>query len=159
MELIKNIFFNTDKLTPNNKIKISYTGKFFQEKAEKVFIRYGFGEDWENLIEQEMTLSELGFQIELELIDSTTFNFCFKNEKDEWDNNDGENYIFAIEHPETALIITNLDEFGLMQTRRLRKSYIISKKIRIAIYKMLIMLPRLVSGNYKKKKNNLTDVN
>ena len=159
MELIKNIFFNTDKLTPNNKIKISYTGKFFQEKAEKVFIRYGFGENWENLVEQEMTLSELGFQIELELIDSTTFNFCFKNENDEWDNNDGENYIFTIEHPETALILTNLDEFGLMQTRRLRKSYIISKKIRIAIYKMLILLPRLVSGNYKKKKDNLTSEN
>lgn len=159
MELVKNIFFNTDKLTPNSKIKISYTGKFFQEKAEKVFIRYGFGENWEDTIEHEMTLSELGFQIELELIDSTTFNFCFKNEQDEWDNNNGDNYIFAIEHPETSLIVTNLDEFGLMQTRRLRKSYIISKKIRLAIYKMLITLPKLISGNYRKKKDNLTDIN
>lgn len=159
MELIKNIFFNTDKLTPNNKIKISYTGKFFQEKAEKVYIRYGFGEDWEGLVEHEMTPSELGFQIELELIDSSTFNFCFKNEKDEWDNNNGENYIFEIEHPETALILASMDELGLMQPRRLRKSYIISKKIRIAIYKMIIMLPKLVSGNYKKKKDDATDTN
>lgn len=160
MELIKNIFFNTDKLTPNNTIKISYTGKFFQEKCEKVYIRYGFGENWENVVEQEMTLSELGFQIELDLIDSTTFNFCFKNEKNEWDNNNGENYIFAIEHPETALVLTNFDEFGLMQTRKLRKSYIISKKIRIAIYKILISIPKLVSGNYKKKKDtSLTDIN
>lgn len=157
MELIKNIFFNTDKLTPNNNIKISYTGKFFQEKAEKVFIRYGFGENWENLVEQEMQLSELGFQIELELIDSSTFNFCFKNEKGEWDNNNGENYIFEIEHPETSLILTNFDEFGLMPSRRLRKSYILSKKIRIAIYKMLITIPKLVSGNYKRKKNNLNE--
>ena len=31
MELVKNIFFNTDKLTPNSNIKISYTGKFFQD--------------------------------------------------------------------------------------------------------------------------------
>ena len=43
MELVKNIFFNTDKLTPNSKIKISYTGAFFQNESEKVFIRYGFG--------------------------------------------------------------------------------------------------------------------
>ena len=146
-------------MTPNNKIKISYTGKFFQEKAEKVFIRYGFGENWANLVEAEMSPSELGFQIEIDLIDSSTFNFCFKNEKDEWDNNEGENYIFEIEHPETALVVTNLDEFGLMQARRLRKSYIISKKIRIAIYKMIITLPKLISGNYKRKKDNLTSNN
>ena len=31
MELCKNIFFNTDKLTPNSEIKISYTGRFFQD--------------------------------------------------------------------------------------------------------------------------------
>ena len=152
MELVKNIFFNTDKLTPNSKIKISYTGKFFQDESEKVFIRYGFGEAWDNLVEAEMKPSELGFQIEIELIESTTFNFCLKNEKDEWDNNNGENYIFTIEHPETALVATNIDEFGLMQSRHLRKSYIISKKIRIAIYKILATIPKLITGNYKKKK-------
>ena len=155
MELVKNIFFNTDKLTPNSTIKISYTGKFFQDKSEKVFIRYGFGEAWDNLVEVEMKPSELGFQIEIELIDSTTFNFCLKNDKDEWDNNNGENYIFTIEHPETALIVTDIDEFGLMQSRRLRKSYIISKKIRIAIYKILASIPKLVTGNFKKKKEDL----
>lgn len=150
MELIKNIFFNTDKLTPNNNIKISYTGKFFQEKAEKVFIRYGFGENWENLVEKEMQLSELGFQIELELIDSSTFNFCFKNEKDEWDNNNGNNYIFDIEHPETSLIV--LDD--LKPSKHLRRSYIWSKKLRITIYKILISIPKLITGNYRKKIEN-----
>lgn len=154
MELLKNIFFNTDKLTPNSKVKISYTGKFFQDGSEKVFIRYGFGETWENLMEEQMTPSELGFQIEIELLDSTTFNFCLKNDKEEWDNNNGENYIFTIEHPETALVVTNEDEFGLMRARHLRKSYLISKKIRIAIYKILTSIPKLVTGNYKKKKNN-----
>ena len=155
MELVKNIFFNTDKLTPNIKVKISYTGKFFQDKSERVFIRYGFGENWDNLVETEMKLSELGFQIELELLDSNTFNFCLKNDKNEWDNNNGENYVFQIEHPETALVITDIDEFGLMQSRRLRKSYIISKKIRIAIYKILSSIPKLITSNYKKKKDNL----
>lgn len=43
MELVKNIFFNTDKLVENSKIKISYTGKFFQDNSEKVSIHYGFG--------------------------------------------------------------------------------------------------------------------
>ena len=159
MELVKNIFFNTDKLTPNNKIKISYTGKFFQDNSTNVFIRYGFGENWENIVEAEMTKSELGFQLELVLEDNTTFNFCFKNEKDEWDNNGGENYIFTIEHPDTAMILSSSHEFALIKPRRLRKSYIYSKKIRLAIYKMLIILPKLISRNYKKKKNILDDLN
>lgn len=39
MELIKNIFFNTDKLVANNTIKLSYTGLLFQNGAAKAHIR------------------------------------------------------------------------------------------------------------------------
>ena len=35
--------------------------------------------------------------------------------------------------------------------RRLRKSYIWSKKIRIAVYKIIHYLPKIISGNFKKK--------
>ena len=49
MELTKNIFFNTDKLVANTTVKISYTGKLFQENAEEVFIHYGFGINWEGI--------------------------------------------------------------------------------------------------------------
>ena len=110
MELVKNIFFNTDRLTANTTVKISYTGKFFQDNSTNVFIHYGFGNDWEGLVDTEMTRTELGFQIEVNLLDKETFNFCLKNEKDEWDNNDGKNYIFNIEKPETGLILIE-DEF------------------------------------------------
>lgn len=148
MELVKNIFFNTDKLTPNTRVKISYTGKFFQDNSTKVYIHYGFGNEWEGLVDAEMVKTELGFQTEIDLLDNTTFNFCLKNEKDEWDNNNGENYVFKIEHPETSLIL--LDDLE-KPARRLKKSYILTKKIKLAIYKMLIYFPRLISGNYKKK--------
>ena len=155
MELVKNIFFNTDRLTANNTVKISYTGKFFQDASTSVSIHYGFGPSWENLVDAEMTKTELGFQIEVDLLDKETFNFCLKNEKDEWDNNDGQNYVFTIEHPETALVL--LDNASLMKRKHLRKSYIMSKKIKLAIYKILIYLPKLISGNYKKKNLNNND--
>ena len=153
MELVKNIFFNTDKLTPNITIKISYIGKFFQDNSEKVFIHYGFDEDWKNVDDIEMEKTELGFQAEIQLIDSNTFNFCFKNEKEEWDNNDNQNFIFQIEHPETALILVNT-ETGIAPTKRLKKSYILKKKIKISIYKVLTYLPKLITGNYKRKAKN-----
>ena len=152
MELVKNIFFNTDRLTANTKIKISYTGKFFQDGSENVVIHYGFGNNWEELNELPMTKTELGFQIEIDLLDNETFNFCLKNEKGEWDNNGGTNYIFIIEHPETSLAI--IDEAPIAKARRLRKSYLISKKIRLSIYKIIISIPKLISGNYKRKEKN-----
>ena len=43
MELTKNIFFNTDKLVEGANVKISYTGKFFQENCSDVYIHYGLG--------------------------------------------------------------------------------------------------------------------
>lgn len=150
MELVKNIFFNTDRLTANSTVKISYTGKFFQDESKEVSIRYGFGEDWKNLVEADMVKTDLGFQIEVNLIDATTFNFCIKNEKDEWDNNDGNNYIFNIEHPETALIVLE----DLKPARRLRRSYIWSKKVKLAIYKILVSIPKIITGNYRKKLEN-----
>jgi len=149
MELVKNIFFNTDKLTPNTTVKISYTGKFFQDGSKNAYIHYGFGNEWEGLVDAEMSKTELGFQIEFDLIDRETFNFCIKNEKDEWDNNGGTNYIFTIEHHETGLIV--IEDLGKKPLKRLRKSYILTKKVKLAIYKMLIYIPKLITGNYKKK--------
>ena len=68
MELTKNIFFNTDKLIENTTVKISYTGKLFQENANEVFIHYGFGIQWDDLNEIEMEKTELGFQAEINLV-------------------------------------------------------------------------------------------
>ena len=121
MELVKNIFFNTDKLVENSKVKISYTGKLFQDGSEEVYIHYGFGLNWDNLGEVKMEKTELGFQAEIELIESDTFNFCFRNNLNEWDNNDSENYIFPIEKVELALIPQ--EEVSLDAPRKLRRSY------------------------------------
>lgn len=49
MELVKNVFFNTDKLVENAKVKISYVGKLFQENSSEVYLHYGFGSNWDNV--------------------------------------------------------------------------------------------------------------
>ena len=35
MELVRNIFFNTDKLIQNTTVKISYTGRFYEDDSEE----------------------------------------------------------------------------------------------------------------------------
>ena len=152
MELVKNIFFNTDKLIENSIVKISYTGKLFQDGSEEVFVHYGFGNNWENLNEIQMEKTELGFQAEIELNSSESLNLCFRNSNNEWDNNDAQNYIFPIEKAELSLVVK--DENSIASPRRLRKTYLWSKKIRLAVYKIITYLPKIISGNYKRKVNN-----
>ena len=154
MELTKNIFFNTDKLVENSKVKISYTGELFQNASTDVAIHYGFGPNWDNVSDAKMEKTELGFQIEVELISSDTFNFCFYNENNVWDNNCGNNYVFQIEKAPVELIVLEDEPVSLGSARKLRKSYLWSKKIRLAVYKLISYLPKIISGNYKRK---LTD--
>ena len=150
MELVKNIFFNTDKLVENSKVKISYKGKFFQDASEEVYFHYGFGSNWDNVEDIQMSKTDLGFQAEVELASAETFNFCFFNEKGEWDNNNGNNYSFQIEKQPVELVVLDDEPVSLGNARKLRKSYIWSKKIRLAVYKIITYLPKLISGNYKK---------
>ena len=152
MELVKDIFFNTDKLIENSTVKISYTGKLFQNNSEEVFVHYGFGNNWDNLNELKMEKSELGFQAEIELVSSDTLNLCFRNSNNEWDNNEGQNYIFPIEKAELSLIVK--EDNTISAPRKLRKTYLWSKKIRLAVYKIITYLAKIISGNYKRKITN-----
>ncbi len=154
MELTKNIFFNTDKLVENSKVKISYIGKLYQDVSEKVFIHYGFGMNWDNVSDIEMNKTELGFQAEINLLEGDSFNFCFRNENNVWDNNDGKNYIFTLEKVKTELLVLDDEPVSLGSARKLRKSYLWSKKVRLAVYKIITYLPKLISGNYKRKLPN-----
>lgn len=154
MELVKNIFFNTDKIVENSKLKISYVGSLYQNGSEEVFLHYGFGMQWDNVSDVKMEKTELGFQCEIEIDESETLNLCFRNGNNEWDNNGAQNYTFPIEKLEKedknlSLIVT--EEVGMQIHKGLRKSYIWSKKLRLAIYKIIRYVPKIISGNYRRK--------
>ena len=154
MELTKNIFFNTDKLIENSSVKISYTGKFYQENCEEVTIHYGFDSEWNNVNDLVMEKTDLGFQAEIDLLEGETFSLCFKNEKDEWDNNDGNNYVFPLEKMSLELIAIENEPKFLGTARPLRKTYLWSKKLKLAVYKIITYLPKIISGNYRRKSTN-----
>ena len=103
-ELVKNIFFNTDKLIENETVKISYTGKFFKENFDEVYVHFGFGDNWDNLSEIKMNKTELGFQAEINLVSTENLNLCFRTNTNEWDNNSGSNYSFHIEPVSVAMV-------------------------------------------------------
>ena len=136
MELVKNIFFNTDKLVENSTVKISYAGYLFQKGVDEVYIHYGFGTDWPNSDEIKMVKTELGFQCEVNIL--------------------GQNFSFPVEAvevttEETPLALVTTPETGMQVHKGLRKTYIWSKKVKLAIYKIIHYVPRLISGNYRRK--------
>ena len=156
MELTKNIFFNTDKLVENSKVKISYLVQLYPDASEEVSIHYGFGQNWDNVSDVKMEKTDLGFQAEIQLLEGDTFNFCFKNNNEIWDNNNGQNYIFPLEKVKNELVVLEDEPISLGSARKLRRSYLWSKKVRLAVYKIITYLPKLISGNYKRR---LTDNN
>lgn len=156
MELVKNIFFNTDKIVEGSKVKISYVGYLFQNESEEVYLHYGFGINWDGVSEAKMEKTELGFQCEIDIANADSLNLCFRNGNNEWDNNFGQNFIFPIEEQEviqeeTALVA--VEETGMQVRKGLRKTYIWSKKVKLAIYKIITCVPKIISGNYKRKVN------
>ena len=98
-----------------------------------------------------MEKTDLGFQAEIDLGEGETFNFCFNNGEDCWDNNDGQNYIFPLEKVQNELLVLEDEPVALGSVRKLRRSYLWSKKVRLAVYKIITYLPKIISGNYKRK--------
>lgn len=153
MELLKNIYFNTDKLVQNSTIKITYSGKLFENNSGEVFIHYGFGANWENVNEIKMDKTDLGFQAELTLPETDFVNFCFRNSQNDWDNNQNCNYTFSVEKPDLSLVLQSEAIFPLKKSNSLRKTYLWKKKIKLAVYKIVRIFPKIISGNYKKNLN------
>ena len=58
----------------------------------------GFGTNWEYTQKVEMHKIEEYYIAKVKILDFEIFNFCFCNEKDEWDNNYSKNYSYYIDH-------------------------------------------------------------
>lgn len=95
MEFTKDIEFNMNPIV-NKELEITYNG--FLSGSDNVWIVYGFGDSWEHTTELKMEkYFSGGFSAKIKLLDYSTFNFCFKNDNYEWDNNNSNNYITQID--------------------------------------------------------------
>ena len=153
MEFTKEISFE-EKLTADKVAKINYHGKLLNTNSDSISIVYGYGQNWDYTDEKSMVKVDNGYEVEIPMKSYDTFNFCFKDGYNNWDNNNTQNYIFPIEKIQTDLVVTQENEYSLDKHIGLRKSYIWSKKIKLAIYKILTYIPKLVSGNFKRKLYN-----
>ena len=96
MELYPSIKFG-NKLIKNGNCDITYSGYLFENNSDIVKIVYGFGPEWKHTTEKSMEKTDDGFVVNVTLRDYDTFSFCFKNERNEWDNNYNQNFTASLE--------------------------------------------------------------
>ena len=97
MEFTNEIFFNKP-LIAGSTVIITYSGQLYREHSKDVSIVFGYGDNWAETDSAPMIETENGFEVTLTIKDYNTFNFCFNNSFNIWDNNFGFNYIAPISH-------------------------------------------------------------
>ena len=149
MTLQGSIFFDTDNLVEGKTVKLTYGGALAQNGANEVYVHFGFGLLWDNLQEIKLDKVDDHFETEITLNSCDDINFCFRDENNNWDNNDTKNYSAPIAKEEVTIVKL---ENTAMEVPKLRKSYLIAKKIKLAFYKTITFLSRTFTGEWKKKK-------
>lgn len=112
MEFTNDISFNENPMV-NKELEITYNG--FLSNSNDVWVVYGFGDSWENTSEVKMERYFNGFYTKIKMLDYNTFNFCFKNANNEWDNNNSFNYITPIKPNEEPKISYEFDMNTLIE--------------------------------------------
>ena len=101
MEFTKEISFD-EKLTADKVAKINYHGKLLDTYSDQISIIYGFGQNWDHTQEKQMVKTDAGYEVEVPMESYDTFNFCFKDGNNNWDNNSQFNYISPIERANSS---------------------------------------------------------
>ena len=114
MDFTKDIYINKDIIHENSEIVILYKGLLFGNNlANDIYISYGYGDMWENKNEIKMKPSTFGYLATIPVGTGKTLQFCFRNNENNWDNNQNENYILPIQETEENIsldLLNNLEK-------------------------------------------------
>ncbi len=86
-------------ITAGEEVTVFYDGLLGKEGRGQVYLHYGFGpfNSWQNVSSVNMDKTGWGWVSNIEMPGrEERFNFCFKDSSDNWDNNNGTNWSFAI---------------------------------------------------------------
>lgn len=133
-----------------NKMFVKYIGGLIYDSKS---IYFNYKQPNGEFIKLEMNNIENNeYIIELNNIEGE-ISYYFENEKGELDNNFEMNYYYESECKPDANIVVIEEKSIDKKRKKLRKTYIWSKKIKLAVYKLIISLPRFITGNYRRRIN------
>ena len=96
-EVAAGIFMDPVPITLGDEVKIKYKGILAEAKAEKVYLHAGYGPDWGKTVDIPMRkLRDGSWTVSLQIEEPSSFNFCFRDNAQNWDNNYGRNWSFQV---------------------------------------------------------------
>ncbi|MCL6635544.1 MAG: carbohydrate-binding protein [Peptococcaceae bacterium] len=97
--LVAGVSVDPTPITAGEEITVLYNGRLCNEGRGQVYLHYGYGKhnNWRNVSETGMEKTGWGWVSTVRMPDGEgRFNFCFRDEANGWDNNDGINWSFEI---------------------------------------------------------------
>ena len=152
MTIESTVYFDTEKLIEGRTAKLTYKGILATPETNEIYVHFGFGLLWDNL--QEIKLDKISddcYETEITLCCADSINFCFRDDKNNWDNNETKNYTSEISKEDVTVAKIETTDIDVP---RLKKSYLIAKKLKIAFYKIITYIPKVFKGEWKKKTVN-----
>lgn len=177
----ESVFINPSDLYQGKTAKIVYSGPLAKTDKEEIYIHLGFGLMWDNLAEIKMQKTGEGYTAEVPIIKADTLNFCFRDAKNNWDNNSCKNYSYIVSTPKVIkaaadTIISTVtptvnekmfelskviekatpaipNELSLVPSKNITEAYIQRKKNKLMFYRLFNFIPRDITGSSKKNKS------
>ena len=87
---------NYNVIMTNTDINITYYGEL-ESSSNSIYIVYGYENEWINTTKLLMKKVNDVFTVSIKKTKFNILNFCFCNEKEAWDNNNGNNYSVEID--------------------------------------------------------------
>lgn len=78
-------------------VTISYDGILAKSGADQVYLHAGYDQDWKEQQFLKMVKTSRGWEKTFNVNHANKLNFCFKDSANNWDNNQGRNWIVPIE--------------------------------------------------------------
>ena len=94
------IKLNTDIVKARDVVEITYKGILAQSDTSDVYLHCGSSDikNWNDIQDIKMTKnSDNTFTASVLVQEGSTFNMCFRDGSNNWDNNSGSNYSLQIE--------------------------------------------------------------
>ena len=102
MNLTNEISFD-EMPTQGQEAKINYNGYLAKNGAQDVTLIYGYNSDWRDTDAVLMNKVGNGYETVLKIKPYDELNFCFRDEKFNWDNNYGNNFSAQIQKAEARV--------------------------------------------------------
>jgi hypothetical protein len=97
-EMVDGIYLEPVPITLGEELKIKYKGLLAESGAGKVFLHAGYGsEEWQKIMDLPMKKTrDGGWSVTVQVEEPSSFNFCFRDDALNWDNNQGRNWSYQV---------------------------------------------------------------